>query len=733
MGEANSNSDRPVATSALSPTLTPEAVRNQLSVLLRQPTFADSERSKQLMEYLVERALRGEAGNLKEYVIAADVFGRHSDFDPKLDSVVRAQVSRLRTKLVDYYQSDGRYDPVRFDLPRRGYALQLQAGARAELVAIAPPSESRQARHKRPYYWMAGMLAAIAIVAIAISALHRPSPAARMVSLTRLMPQDPPIFFPSLSRDGKLLSYSLIHENGSSDLYVQHVGGGPPLKILGPRFVLLQSIAPDGSRIVFSAFENGGGTYIIPTLGGAPRRIAPLGHLPGISPDGNWVLYGRYGPDRRKIYMVSSDGGEPRQLHPEFDLAQWAMWAPDGKSYFFNGRRHRGEETDYWVSSLDGTRLVAMGLLHKLTALGLARTVDTVWVMQWVKDRLYAETTDGDEQKVWRIDIDPKTWRLTEMPQQVSSFLAFQPQVTVAEDGRLVVADILVRYSDWIIPLDSNAGKVTGKATPVTGDIAAAPLEFLSDDGRHIVYATNSRGQARYWLKNIISGSESIIQTTPGPQRVRAISRDASRLYYENGAAPETTVYRAELPDGAAQMLCDRCTLVALSADETTMLSSPPGTSGGLVLRHLDTGIITQLLPPGVRTSFTFSPDGKWLAFQVPTDYLQSRIVIVPVRNSLVPPSDFIVVAEGSAMNRSPAWSSNGRLLYFTSNRDGPTSVWAQRLDSRTGHPVDPPLDVYRDDAPWAPWDPGHLSVAADKMLLRRNRPTSGLWTGQLP
>jgi Tol biopolymer transport system component len=736
VAETNFQSERTPVSSALPPPLTPEGVREQLSVLLQHPSFVDSERSRQLMAYLVERALRGDAADLKEYVLAADVFGRGTDFDPKLDSVVRAQVSRLRAKLADYYQGDGRHDPVRFDLSRRGYALQLKPGSPTTLVAIAPTGPSSQTAHQpRLRYWTAGLAAAVVAAAMVVGLLHRTPQPVPTLSLTRMTPEDPPILHPSISRDGKLLSYSVLHDNGAMDLYVQQMAGGQPLKILGPRFNFLQSLSPDGSRVVFSSFENGGGTYVVPALGGMPKRVAPLGHLPSVSPDGKWVLYSRYPPDHRRIYVVSSDGGEPRQLHPEFDTAQWAMWAPDGDTYFFFGHRGPGEDLDYWVASLDGSRLVSIGLRSKFLSLGLAKADSWVAIMQWVNEYLYVEVNDGDVQKLWRIRIDPRTWTLIGAPQQLASFLARQPQPAIAGNGRFVVVDLLVRYSEWILPLDSESGRVTGAARQVTGDVGEQSPEFLSGDGSHIVYGTRGGGETRFWLKDLSSGAESIIQTTPAPRSIRALSYDAKRLYYETGAGIQTVAYRATLPEGTSEKLCGQCCVLAISSDEKTMLSCAQPQSGGVVLRHLDAGgSVTELLPPGFRGSYMFSPDGRWLAFHETTDYYQSRVVIVPVKNDPVPSKDWIVIAEGPGANRGPAWSPQGNLLYFRSNREGPESVWAQRLDARNKRPLGQPFKVYHDDAgQWVPWDLGNLAVAADKMLLRHNKPTSGLWTGQLP
>src|SRR5882724_3628256 len=85
--------------------------------LIRQ--VADSERfrpaptMRALLLYLWEH--QGEA--ISEYAIATEALGRSPDFDPKLDSTVRVQVARLRTKLKEFYEADGGTFPLRLTLP----------------------------------------------------------------------------------------------------------------------------------------------------------------------------------------------------------------------------------------------------------------------------------------------------------------------------------------------------------------------------------------------------------------------------------------------------------------------------------------------------------------------------------------------------------------------------------------------------------------------------------------
>jgi len=50
-----------------------------------------------------------------------DVFGRPEGFDPRLDSIVRTQASRLRKQIALYYERQGAKETVRIEAPPGSY------------------------------------------------------------------------------------------------------------------------------------------------------------------------------------------------------------------------------------------------------------------------------------------------------------------------------------------------------------------------------------------------------------------------------------------------------------------------------------------------------------------------------------------------------------------------------------------------------------------------------------
>ncbi|MGI9168071.1 MAG: hypothetical protein ACR2G5_17110, partial [Pyrinomonadaceae bacterium] len=93
----------------------------QLEKVLQSRTLQNSENLKAFLRFVVEKTLADEEAHLKEYTIAIEVFGRKSDYDPRIDSVVRVQAGRLRTKLQEYYTAEGKNDQIVIDLPKGHY------------------------------------------------------------------------------------------------------------------------------------------------------------------------------------------------------------------------------------------------------------------------------------------------------------------------------------------------------------------------------------------------------------------------------------------------------------------------------------------------------------------------------------------------------------------------------------------------------------------------------------
>jgi hypothetical protein len=93
-------------------TISEEVIREELSRILESSIFVRSDRLGRFLRYTVETTLAGDAETLKEYLIGTEVYQRKPPYHPSVDSIVRSEARRLRSKLKDYYDSEGRNDSV---------------------------------------------------------------------------------------------------------------------------------------------------------------------------------------------------------------------------------------------------------------------------------------------------------------------------------------------------------------------------------------------------------------------------------------------------------------------------------------------------------------------------------------------------------------------------------------------------------------------------------------------
>jgi hypothetical protein len=102
-----------------------EQYLQQVDRLVSSHALHGSESLCKLLRYLAKHAIDHPGVPIKEFQIATEVFGRSADFDPQLDSMVRVQAGRLRSKLTEYYNSDGSEDPIVVELPKGTYVLSF--------------------------------------------------------------------------------------------------------------------------------------------------------------------------------------------------------------------------------------------------------------------------------------------------------------------------------------------------------------------------------------------------------------------------------------------------------------------------------------------------------------------------------------------------------------------------------------------------------------------------------
>lgn len=159
--------------------------------------FANAGRLSRLLRYVVDKTLAGEADQLKEYVVGVEVFDRDGKYDPRLDSIVRVEAGRLRSRLDEYYNGEGAASPIRISLPRGGYVAQFEP--RVEAAASAVPVHPRRTWTAWPL--TVGLICAVAAMVVWLGGWNRtPSTSEPSVAVLAFTP------FTQASQDAALAS-----------------------------------------------------------------------------------------------------------------------------------------------------------------------------------------------------------------------------------------------------------------------------------------------------------------------------------------------------------------------------------------------------------------------------------------------------------------------------------------------------------------------------------------------
>jgi hypothetical protein len=96
-----------------------------------------------LFSYLCQKYFEGHADQLNEIRIAQDVFGRAATFDRSQDSIARVEAHRLRKKLRQFYEAEGRDHDVQVELPAGSYVPVFRHLGDIKLTdASAPASDA---------------------------------------------------------------------------------------------------------------------------------------------------------------------------------------------------------------------------------------------------------------------------------------------------------------------------------------------------------------------------------------------------------------------------------------------------------------------------------------------------------------------------------------------------------------------------------------------------------------
>jgi tricorn protease len=465
------------------------------------------------------------------------------------------------------------------------------------------------------------------------------------------------------------------------DLWVVSVKGGPARRLTSnPGEELYAAISPDGQTVAFSAeYEGPTDVYTMPVDGGLPQRRTWDGGavVAGWTPDGRvLVRTRRYStlPDS-KLVAISSDG-----KFEVIPLAQAAegSFTPDGKTLFFTRLTRQPSQTKRYQGGTAEN-------LWRYDAGSEALPLTADWPgtshnpMFWNGIVYFLSDRDG-VMNIFSIDRDGHDVK------QHTHHRGLDVQYASLSEGRIVYqcgADL------WLLDLNS-------------GNDAVVPITLVSDFD-----------QLRdHWVKKPMEYLTGAHIAPDGSAAVFTARGEVFTLTTLNGrivkvAGNSAIRYREAryMPDGKS--------IVALSTEtgETEFWKYPANGEGkpeqwtkddkvlrwdgevspdGHWLAHRDKD--QQLWLYDIKTKqdkriaqsmvadfddLTWSPDSQWLAFVETATNTFTQIKVLNVNSGAIQP-----ITSDRYNSFNPAWSTDGKWLYFLSDRMLKTTVgspWGPR------------------------------------------------------
>jgi serine/threonine protein kinase/Tol biopolymer transport system component len=614
---------------------------------------------------------------------------------------------------------------------------------------VATTAEPKTRNWTYPVF--AGLVVTAAVAGLAWLGL-RPRGVRSAPSITRVTFDGQVAWDPAISPDGKLVAYSSDRTGeGKPHIWVQPLPAGDPVQLTkGEANDDTPCFSADGSRIAFSSHRGdatsilGASIYVAPVLGGEPRLLVKNGWAPSYSPDGKYLLFTTGGTGQVDLAVVPSEGGDPRKLQPGRDRhVVFGVWSPDSARILAAGSKDPSTLAWYVISPAGGPTVTS----YECPSTGWRRPV------AWLKDnRILSLAITGNSGNLFLTKLSSRDWRVTESMERV----AFGPEqiagASATSTGTAVVlsATWATRLVSFPLPREGRPGEGDMVELPSSGSFDYWPS--LSVTGT-MAYLSRKNEKWNLWFRDLQKGSERWLTAFPESDedgRSVVIRSDGSSVAYSS--CPESfgncSVFTiATTGEGSPERLCERCGVVqGWSRDGKWMATQEAVIEGQRLLGYhlnlidVSTGKKTVLARKAGVLLFSpdFSPDGRWVAFQVrPREFWSGaeQIVVARLDGTLpIEPERWVAVTGLDHFDANPRWSSDGEMLYFNSHRDGAICLWAVRLDPRTKKPVGEPYAVrhfHKNEVKHAPYP--MYSLGIDRIVMASTQAQGSLWMTQLP
>jgi serine/threonine protein kinase len=594
--------------------------------------------------------------------------------------------------------------------------------------------------------WQTAIAAALIVLVAAGGFLLRSNVRNRIIGLRQLTPETDFSGSPSLSRDGTVVAYSSDRaETGNIDIFTERLPSGRPIRITTD---VAQddspSMSPDGTSVVFRSERNGGGIYMSSVDGGPEHLLVPYGRNPQFSPDGSSILFwiGDLDPSvpSGQLYLLHLGEGSPVRIAGSFRDARLPLWSNDGHLILFSACRQPETPmpacSDWWVMGKDGTILQnthALALLSDHQIVPWDGTINALY-----DGHLLLSGRKGGQTSLWEVSLNPRTFKVTGNPQQLTLGEARDVDPTLAASGTLAYTQLVGALHLWRIDNASQPGAAV--QSKLTEDPSVDITPFISPNGRWLVFSRGWDNHRDVWIKDTSSMTEAPLLAS-GLEIMSPIIDDTGKFLAFEAREKNVPSIFASVEGGPPKRLCVGCSLPTSWFDSNRAILYREGSPATINMIDPQTGK-HQLVLKQDEVSLSepsWSHKTEYLLFTRQNEGEGNKQIFAvrfPKSTASVE-GKWIPITEASESSDRPRWSGDGKTIFYVSTRDGFSCLWGQTFNPEAGETGGPPFAVMhyhnrRNSIDVVAPRSFNLSVAGDSIYFNLGESSSSIWIGKL-
>ncbi len=314
----------------------------------------------------------------------------------------------------------------------------------------------------------------------------------------------------SFSPDSSMIAF-LNESEGVPQVWIKNLAQGDPIQItFGANAASRPRWSPRNDQIVFG--RRGQGIWSVPPLGGQPRRITEGGRNPGLSADGEWMVF----EIGNEIWVSKADGTGARRLEgvPEkyYGADGLPAFSPDGQ-WIALFHPNFGPNGDLWV-------VPARGGKAKQLSFDNCPGGAPVWMPDG-RSILYSSTRDGSR-TLWRVPLAGGA------PIAVTTGAGEDHDPALSADGKRMIYTN-VRSTQNIMLLDPS----TGTPKEILESRAATVCPRFSPDGERFAFFRQTGADAHLFVASIDGKNLTQVTRAKGERNIMPVwSGDGAFLFF---------------------------------------------------------------------------------------------------------------------------------------------------------------------------------------------------------